>query len=112
MREDAHPYLRRLTDAHRRTFRGALLDWFERVRRPMPWRETRDPYRIWLSETMLQQTRVEQARPYYERFVERFPTVESLAEADLDEVLRLWEGLGYYSRARNLYRAAQAVVDR
>lgn len=76
----------------------------------MPWRETDDPYRIWISEVMLQQTRVDQAWPYYERFTDAFPTVEALADADLDDVLRLWEGLGYYSRARNLHRAAQRVV--
>lgn len=76
----------------------------------MPWRETSDPYRIWLSEVMLQQTRVDQALPYYLRFLEAFPTVHDLATADLDDVLRRWEGLGYYSRARNLYRAAQQIV--
>lgn len=77
----------------------------------MPWRETRDPYRIWVSEIMLQQTRVDQATPYYERFTEAFPTVAALADAEQDEVLLLWEGLGYYSRARNLHRAAQQVRD-
>ncbi len=77
----------------------------------MPWRETDDPFHIWLSEVMLQQTRVDQARPYYERFVEAFPTVTALAEAELDAVLRLWEGLGYYSRARNLHRAAKMVTE-
>ncbi len=78
----------------------------------MPWRETDDPYRIWISEVMLQQTRVDQAEPYYRRFTEAFPTVEALAEAKLDDVLRLWEGLGYYSRARNLHRAAQQIVEK
>ena len=97
-------------------FRQSLPAWFDGVRRPMPWRGTgpdgrRDPYRVWLSEVMLQQTRVDTATPYFERFVERFPTVADLAGADLDEVLKLWEGLGYYSRARNLHRAAQAVVQ-
>lgn len=77
----------------------------------MPWRRTDDPYRIWLSEVMLQQTRVDQAQPYYERFVAAFPTVEALAAASLDDVLLLWEGLGYYSRARNLHKAARVVVD-
>jgi A/G-specific adenine glycosylase len=99
------------TDAHRDAFRTDLLDWYDRVRRDMPWRETDDPYRIWLSEVMLQQTRVDQAAPYYERFVDAFPTVEALAAASLDDVLRLWEGLGYYSRARNLHEAARLVVD-
>ena len=96
-------------------FRRSLPAWFDGARRPMPWREPgpdgrRDPYRVWLSETMLQQTRVETATPYFERFAERFPTVGALAGADLDEVLKLWEGLGYYSRARNLHRAAGTVV--
>ncbi len=97
-------------------FRQSLPDWFDGVHRPMPWREPgadgrRDPYRVWVSEVMLQQTRVDTATPYFERFVERFPTAADLAGADLDEVLKLWEGLGYYSRARNLHRAAQAVVQ-
>ena len=98
------------TEAHERAFQRDLLAWYRRVARPMPWRQTSDPYRIWISEVMLQQTRVDQARPYYERFVEAFPTVEKLAAAPLDEVLLRWEGLGYYSRARNLHRAAQKVV--
>ena len=77
----------------------------------MPWRATDDPYRIWVSEVMLQQTRVDQAEPFYKRFIEAFPDVESLAGAEQDEVLRLWEGLGYYSRARNLHKAARQVVS-
>lgn len=89
----------------------ALLDWYRRIRRDLPWRNTQDPYRIWLSEIMLQQTRVDQARPYFERFVERFPDVASLARADLDELLRLWEGLGYYSRARNMHKAARQIME-
>ncbi|GAB5521580.1 MAG: A/G-specific adenine glycosylase [Rhodothermales bacterium] len=101
-----------LTDAHRLAFQHTLLDWFEGARRAMPWRETRDPYRIWISEIMLQQTRVDQATPYYLRFVEAFPTVEALAAAPLDDVLKNWEGLGYYSRARNLHKAAKHVVER
>jgi A/G-specific adenine glycosylase len=104
-------YLDRIGDAHRPAFRERLPAWFDGARRPMPWRETDDPYRIWISEVMLQQTRVDQAWPYYERFTEAFPTVGALASADLDDVLRLWEGLGYYSRARNLHRAAQRVVE-
>ncbi len=96
-------------------FRRALPAWFDGARRPMPWREPgpdgqRDPYRVWVSEVMLQQTRVETATPYFRRFVERFPTVDALARAPLDDVLKRWEGLGYYSRARNLHRAAQQVV--
>lgn len=90
----------------------SLIAWYRRSARSMPWRKTRDPYRIWLSEIMLQQTRVEQAIPYYERFTERFPDVQALALAERDEVLKLWEGLGYYSRARNLHKAAGQIVDR
>ncbi len=91
-------------------FRSALLAWYEAHRREMPWRQTRDPYAVWISEVMLQQTRVDQARPYYERFMRRFPTVGDLGEAPLAEVLKAWEGMGYYARARNLHRAAQQVV--
>ncbi len=92
--------------------RRPLLRWFEREARDLPWRRTRDPYAIWVSEIMLQQTRVPAAVPYYERFVRRFPTVHTLAKAPLDSVLKLWEGLGYYSRARNLHRAAREVITR
>jgi A/G-specific adenine glycosylase len=91
-------------------FRRQLLDWFRQFRRDLPWRRTRDPYRIWLSEIMLQQTRVAAVIPYYERFVARFTNVYELAEAPEEEVLRLWSGLGYYSRARNLQRAARQIV--
>ena len=91
-------------------FRKNLLGWFAESQRDLPWRRTRDPYRIWLSEIMLQQTRVAAAIPYYQRFLERFPSVEALARAPQEEVLRLWSGLGYYSRARNLQKAAQEIV--
>jgi A/G-specific adenine glycosylase len=91
-------------------FVGRLSDWYRSARRDLPWRRTRDPYRIWLSETMLQQTRVDTVVPYYERFVARFPSVAALASADEQDVLREWAGLGYYARARNLHRAAAAVV--
>ena len=90
--------------------RRLLLDWYRSNRRDLPWRRTRDPYAIWISESMLQQTRVETVIPYYQRFLERFPDVDALAGADLEDVLGLWAGLGYYSRARNLHRAAQSVV--
>ena len=92
--------------------REALLAWFDRHRRDLPWRRDRDPYRVWISEIMLQQTRVETVIPYYERFLERFPSVERLAAANLDEVLSSWSGLGYYRRARQLYAAAQEIVLR
>jgi A/G-specific adenine glycosylase len=87
-----------------------LLDWYGREGRDLPWRHTRDPYRIWLSEIMLQQTTVAAVIPYYARFLERFPTVAALASASLDDVITLWAGLGYYSRARNLHQAARQVV--
>lgn len=89
-----------------------LSQWYEQHHRILPWRETEDPYRIWISEIILQQTRVNQGLEYYMRFVERFPDVRSLASASEDEVLRYWQGLGYYSRARNLHRAAQTIVQR
>lgn len=90
--------------------RKALLKWFRGNARDLPWRRTRDPYRVWVSEIMLQQTRVEAVIPYYERFLADFPTVQALADAPLDAVLRHWAGLGYYTRARNLHRAAQCVT--
>ncbi|MFY9624950.1 MAG: A/G-specific adenine glycosylase, partial [Rhodoplanes sp.] len=92
-----------------------LLAWYDRNRRDLPWRarpgEHSDPYRVWVSEIMLQQTTVAATIPYYQRFLARFPTVRALAAADLDEALRLWAGLGYYARARNLHACARAVVD-
>ncbi len=88
-----------------------LLRWYEKEKRDLPWRRNKDPYRIWISEIMLQQTRVEAVLPYFERFLSNFPTVRDLAEADLDRVLNLWAGLGYYSRARNLHAAAKQVVE-
>ncbi len=89
-----------------------LLRWYARCRRDLPWRRTRDPYRIWISEVMLQQTRAEAVVPYYRRFLGAFPTVQALAAASEQEVLRVWAGLGYYARARNLLRAAREVVRR
>lgn len=92
------------------TFTDAILQWYAAHRRELPWRNISDPYRIWVSEIILQQTRVAQGYDYYLRFVNAFPTVETLARASEDEVLRLWQGLGYYSRARNLHAAACQVV--
>jgi A/G-specific adenine glycosylase len=96
----------------RATLTRALLDWYDEQRRPLPWRATRDPYCIWVSEVMLQQTQVATVIGYYERWLRRFPDLASLASAETEDVLRAWEGLGYYSRARNLQRAAQHVVAR
>jgi A/G-specific adenine glycosylase len=92
------------------TFRKQLLGWFRQFQRDLPWRRTKDPYRIWLSEIMLQQTRVAAAIPYYEKFLQHFRDVKALATGPQDEVLRLWSGLGYYSRARNLQKAAQQII--
>jgi A/G-specific adenine glycosylase len=93
-------------------FTHALVPWYRDHQRPLPWRRTNDPYAVWLSEVILQQTRVDQGTAYWQRFMERFPRVEELAAASEDEVLRLWQGLGYYSRARNLLTAARQVVER
>jgi A/G-specific adenine glycosylase len=97
-------------------FSGAMLAWYDRARRDLPWRvapgRQADPYRVWLSEIMLQQTTVKAVIPYYRAFLRRWPSAEALAAASLDEVLAAWAGLGYYSRARNLHRCAQAVVER
>jgi A/G-specific adenine glycosylase len=93
------------------SLRRNLLSWFDRHRRDLPWRRTRDPYRIWVSEVMLQQTRVEAVLPYYERFLRRFPSVDELATAPIDQVLALWSGLGYYRRARQLHAAARRIAD-
>ncbi|MBW4541817.1 MAG: A/G-specific adenine glycosylase [Myxacorys chilensis ATA2-1-KO14] len=90
--------------------RSTLLEWYSQSGRDLPWRNTRDPYAIWISEIMLQQTQVKTVIPYFEQWMQRFPTVEALATADLQTVLKAWEGLGYYARARNLHRAAQAIV--
>ena len=93
-------------------FTTTIIKWFSENGRALPWRETHDAYAIWLSEIILQQTRIEQGRPYWERFMRRWPTVADLAAASEDEVLREWQGLGYYSRARNLHAAAKQIVAR
>jgi A/G-specific adenine glycosylase len=95
---------------HKRKIQTNLLRWFEKNGRDLPWRKTRDPYAIWVSEIMLQQTQVATVIPYYQEFLRSFPTVRHLSKADLSEVLKVWEGLGYYSRARNLHQASQRVV--
>ncbi len=91
---------------------GSLLAWYDKHKRDLPWRRRKTPYRVWLAETMLQQTRVETVVPYYRRFLRRFPSMAALARASLDDVLELWAGLGYYSRARNLHAAAREIVNR
>ena len=103
--------MKREKDSPAPSFADILLQWFDLNGRELPWRGTHDPYRIWLSEIILQQTRIDQGRDYWLRFVGRWPTVADLAQASEDEVLREWQGLGYYSRARNLHAAARQVVD-
>src|SRR3954454_9339140 len=99
-------------DALREGLSDALIDWFREHQRDLPWRTGFDPYAVWVSEIMLQQTQVATVVPYFVRFLERFPTVESLAGAAEQEVLGAWAGLGYYSRARNLHRAARQILER
>ena len=99
-----------LTGRALKTFQTRMLAWFRAHQRDLPWRRSRDPFRIWVAEVMLQQTRIAAVMPYYQRFLARFPTVQSLARAHEVAVLKLWSGLGYYSRARNLHRAAKIIV--
>ena len=89
----------------------ALLSWYPEHKRDLPWRKDREPYHVWLSEIMLQQTRVEAVKEYYKRFLAALPTIEALAQVEEDELLKLWEGLGYYNRARNLKKAAGMVME-
>ncbi|MBI1976233.1 MAG: A/G-specific adenine glycosylase, partial [Candidatus Omnitrophica bacterium] len=93
-------------------FQSSLLSWFRKHQRDLPWRHTKDPYKIWLSEIMLQQTQVATVIPYYDRWIKQFPTAESVADAPEEKILKLWEGLGYYSRARNLQAACREVVEK
>lgn len=88
-----------------------LINWYSQNRRDLPWRKNRDPYRIWISETMLQQTTTEAVKPYFQRFLSRFPTLEALAQSSIEDVIEMWAGLGYYSRARNLHKAAQVLAQ-
>jgi A/G-specific adenine glycosylase len=101
-----------MTEANLLLVRRRLLNWYRQNRRDLPWRRSRDPYAIWISETMLQQTQVKTVLPYYSRFIRAFPTLQSLARAPLPRVLRLWSGLGYYRRAENLHKAARQIVRR
>ena len=90
-------------------FTRTIVEWYNEYKRDLPWRESSDPYLIWISEIILQQTRVAQGYDYYLRFIRRFPNVQALADADEDEVMKYWQGLGYYSRARNLHAAARSM---
>ncbi|HWI49024.1 MAG TPA: A/G-specific adenine glycosylase [Rummeliibacillus sp.] len=96
---------------YKKQFQQALVEWFQKEKRDLPWRKTKDPYKIWVSEVMLQQTRVDTVIPYYNRFMKEFPTPEVLAEAPEEKLLKQWEGLGYYSRARNLQAGVREVVE-
>lgn len=100
-----------MNDFKGESIRKQLLQWYEEEKRDLPWRHSRDPYHIWISEVMLQQTRVDTVIPYYNRFTEAFPTMHDLAQAEEGELLKLWEGLGYYSRARNLQQGVREVLE-
>ncbi|TQR19310.1 A/G-specific adenine glycosylase [Psychrobacillus vulpis] len=100
-----------MNDLYKKEVRTALVSWFEEEKRDLPWRKTKDPYKIWVSEVMLQQTKVDTVIPYYERFIAKYPSLESLASAEEGELLKEWEGLGYYSRARNLQAGVKEVVE-
>jgi A/G-specific adenine glycosylase len=104
--------LKHLITIDQEEFQNDLITWFSKEQRDLPWRKDRDPYRVWVSEIMLQQTRVDTVIPYFNRFLERFPTIDALAMADEDEVLKAWEGLGYYSRVRNLQSAVKEVSEK
>ena len=93
-------------------FSQQILEWYGKNKRSLPWRNSKNPYKIWLSEIILQQTRVEQGLPYFKEFIAKFPKIELLAKASEDEVLKLWQGLGYYSRARNMHLTAKAIVEK
>ena len=108
--DDNSNLLKILDASWKRIFRRRLLAWYAKHARDLPWRRSTNPYRVWVSEVMLQQTQVETVKPYFQRFLKAFPTVKKLAAADEQEVLRLWEGLGYYRRARSLHAAAQHIV--
>lgn len=101
----------RLNNLSGNSFSTAIISWYKQNKRSLPWRETQNPYHIWLSEIILQQTRVAQGLPYYERFISKYPEINDLADANEDEILRLWQGLGYYSRARNLHKCAQVIIS-
>src|SRR6478735_6794307 len=95
-----------------KAFQSDLISWFKQEQRDLPWRKDQDPYKVWVSEIMLQQTRVDTVIPYFNRFIEQFPTVEALSKAEEEKVLKAWEGLGYYSRARNLHSAVKEVHEK
>lgn len=111
MRNINHAFKTGFNDTGADWFSTTLLDWYQVNKRDLPWRENKAPFRVWLSEIILQQTRVSQGLPYYNKFVDQFESIEDFANADLDLILKLWQGLGYYSRARNMHKCAQMVVE-
>lgn len=100
----------KISRMHKNEFQQDLVQWFQKEQRDLPWRKDNDPYKVWVSEVMLQQTRVDTVIPYYNRFLEKFPTIDAFAKADEESILKVWEGLGYYSRVRNLHTAVREVV--
>ena len=88
-----------------------MLQWYDKNKRNLPWRDIQDPYKIWLSEVMLQQTQVKTVIPYYNKWISKYPTLSSVAESQIDDLLKLWEGLGYYSRCRNFFKACQIIMN-
>lgn len=104
--------LKNLHDVDKNSFQQDLISWFSHEQRDLPWRKSQDPYKVWVSEIMLQQTRVDTVIPYFNRFIKEFPTIDALAEADEEKVLKAWEGLGYYSRVRNLQSAVREVKEK
>lgn len=101
-----------LKDFSVKDFQKDLIQWYLEEKRDLPWRKDKDPYKVWVSEVMLQQTRVDTVIPYFNRFMEKYPTLESLAAAEEQELLKIWEGLGYYSRIRNLHQAVREVQEK
>ncbi|MGL4522178.1 MAG: A/G-specific adenine glycosylase, partial [Bacilli bacterium] len=101
-----------LIDTHNTEFTEALLQWYEINKRKLPWRETKNPYYIWVSEVMLQQTRVDTVIPYYKLWIEKYPSIQAFAEAEEEDVLKTWEGLGYYRRVKNLHVAVKEVKEK
>lgn len=112
MKKDSGSNIDSINTANYEAIGSNLIGWYEEIRRKLPWRESRNPYHIWISEIMLQQTQVDTVVGYYRNFIKRFPTVKALAEAKEDDIYKAWEGLGYYSRAKNLHRAAVQVMER
>jgi len=93
-------------------FTDKLINWYNQNKRDLPWRKTSDPYVVWVSEIILQQTKIEQGLPYFKKFIIKFPNIKALAQAEVDDLMRIWQGLGYYSRALNMHKTAKIVLDK